>query len=91
MKANLSFGHRIENYEVRSCDNKLMQSSGDHVTGEIIKWSGENCYTLAYWVKDSEEFYLKFVGDRPLNENKDIFWKLITIGQGFLDQTWDEQ
>jgi len=90
MKANLSFGHRIENYEVRSCDNKLMQSSGDHVTGEIIKWFGESCCTLAYWIKDSEGYYLKFCGSRPLNENKDIFWKLITIGQGFLDQTWDE-
>lgn len=44
----------------------------------------ESCYSIASFERDEEGYYeLKFIGDRPLNLNKDElkdFWKLVKYG-----------
>ena len=49
----------------------------------------ETCYSIASFDRDKEGFYeLHFIGDRPLNitkEEKEIFWKLISIGNDILN------
>ena len=52
--------------------------------------SPETCYSIASFDWDKEEFYeLHFVGDRPFNlnkEEKEVFWKLISIGNYILNK-----
>ena len=87
----LNFSAKIDDIEVRSCDIHLCKS-GEHVTAEIIKWEKESCYVLAYWVEDSEGFYLKFVGRRPFNDcNKDTFWTIADFGQTYLDLFFESE
>jgi hypothetical protein len=48
----------------------------------------EFCYTLAYWVKDSEGWDLKFVGNRPFQDDQfksRLFWELAHLGQQIVD------
>ena len=64
---------------------------------EIIKWEEscdvprreytEHCYTLALWKKNKEEWYLKFIGNRPFDieiEYGDM-WMLMKKTQDMLD------
>lgn len=50
----------------------------------------EYCYSIASFDWDKEEFYeLHFIGDRPFNlnkEEKEVFWKLISIGNYILNK-----
>lgn len=50
----------------------------------------ETCYSIASFDRDKEGFYeLHFIGDRPLNitkEEKEILWKLISIGDDILNK-----
>lgn len=50
----------------------------------------ETCYSIASFDRDKEGFYeLRFICDRPLNlneEEKEIFWKLISIGDDILNK-----
>lgn len=50
----------------------------------------ESCYSIAYFNWDKEGFYeLRFVGDRPIKLNKEereLFWKLISIGDDILNK-----
>ncbi len=86
MKKLLTFEYRVKNYEVRSCDANLLQTQGEHVTAEVVKWSGDSCMTLAKWERDNEGYFLKFVGDRPLKEDASILWTLFCTGQAYLDK-----
>ena len=87
----LNFSAKIDDIEVRTCDIYLCKS-GKHVTAEIIKWENGSCYTLAYWKKDGEGYYLKFVGRRPFdNCDKDTFWILADFGQYYLDLFFESE
>ena len=82
----MKFSYRIDDMEVRSCNESLL-SEEPHTRAEIVKWGSNNsCYTLAHWNKDSDGFYLKFVGNRPLDEDFVVFMELVKIGQQFLDK-----
>ena len=78
------YQYRINDIEARSCNKFLM--SDEDTTIEIVKWQGDICYTLAYWVMDSEGYDLKFVGDRPFAVDNETFWTIATTAQGFLDK-----
>ena len=62
------------------------------LTGDlhICLWSecGEFKWTIAYWVKDKEDYSLCFVGDRPLNQRVDwaAFRDIVVIGQAEADR-----
>lgn len=63
--------------------------NGDNRPPEIIKWSeGDVPYrwTLLFWDKDSEGWFIRFVGDRPLieEESKSLF-ELMRYAQTVLD------
>jgi hypothetical protein len=62
---------KLDSLELRSCTMALL-TEGMHETLEIVKWDncghGDFCYTLAHWQRDEEgDFYLRFVGDRPMD------------------------
>ena len=58
---------------------------------EIIKWvtytdDDEFCFTLLWFKRDCDEWYIEFVGDRPFKEeNREELWKLMEYGQAVLD------
>jgi len=84
---------RVESLELRTCDDNLLStSSKEHMTASIVKWKNSFCYVLAYWLKDTEGYELKFIGDRPFedNINKDEFWLLAEIGQKHLTKWFNE-
>ena len=85
----LQFDIRMGEFIVRSCDKNLMQK-GDHMCAEIVKWcSIDTCFTIAHWDRDSDGFYLKFVGDRPMEEcDPHEFFNLVRMGQLLLDK-WE--
>lgn len=52
----------------------------------------ESCYSLAHFIYDSKEenYYLEFIGDRPLDLNKeerDIFFELLKYGYDVLNNS----
>jgi hypothetical protein len=57
---------------------------------EIIRWAKngdgtEYCYTLLWYKRDSEGFYVEFVGRRPFNDDSEGLWELMEYGQDTLD------
>ncbi len=59
---------------------------------EIVRWydraEGDSfCCTVLYWIKDSEGWSVKFVGDRPFDPelDQDLFWALMRYGQSQAD------
>lgn len=85
----MKFNLRIENLELRSCNEKLL-SYGKHTTAEIVEW-GKNTkertpnWTLAYWNKTEEGYNLQFVGKRPFAISSIVFMQLAKEGQERLD------
>lgn len=84
----MRFKKRINDIEVRSCNAQLFVTGARHTTAEIIQWFDNNghCYTVAYWVKDSEGYSLTFVHSRPLSVNKDDFWEAVIYGERKLNK-----
>lgn len=85
----MKFTFRIDDLELRSCGEHLLLDC-EHNTAEIIQWDKTindevYCCVVAYWQKDSEGYYLRFVGDRPFNTNKEVFMQLAEQGQRILD------
>lgn len=88
------FNKVIKNLELRSCDIHLT-SQGELVTAEIVQWipsdtSKPFCIVIAYWRRDSEGFYLHFVGSRPFDSEviSTDFWQLCVDGQNILDKVF---
>jgi hypothetical protein len=61
---------------------------------EIIAWlpqldssrGEEFCYTLLWWRKNREGYYIEFVGDRPLKiDEQSLLLKMMKYGQAVLD------
>ena len=87
----INFKKRIENVEVHSCNEHLL-SDPPHTQAEIIKTLSDGYnFTLAYWIKDSEGFDLRFVGNRPFDVKPKTFMKLARFGQKKLDKYFDEK
>lgn len=89
----MNFSIRIDNLEVRSCGEHLLQKN-PHNTAEILRWEFhendpgvEFCYVLAYWVKNKEGYDLSFVNDRPFDKDipDDTFMFLAGEGQKILN------
>ena len=88
--------YRFDNLEFR-----WTESFGEGKTRypEIVCWvmkgdGSEFCYTLAYWVEDSEGWALKFVGDRPFYEDNidaKLFWELAKMGNTIANAEWRTQ
>jgi hypothetical protein len=83
------YNKKIGELELRTVDSLLMRS-GDITTAEIVRWVKRNddkpfCYTVVYWLKDSEGYYAHFVGDRFLECNYSNLLELLTRGQILLN------
>jgi hypothetical protein len=57
---------------------------------EIIRWAKngdgtEYCYTLLWYKRDNEGFYVEFVGRRPFDDDLEGLWELMEYGQDTLD------
>jgi hypothetical protein len=74
-------------------DNLEFRNMGGTRSPEIVAWKSyedssrgeEFCYTLLWWKKDREGYYIEFVSDRPLNEdNQETLMKLMKYGQAVL-------
>ena len=97
----LEFDWKVDDYEIRAIPKCLVrfEDSDINETIELLKWNYDrnnnknHCYTLAYWVKDDEGYYLKFVGDRPFEDIcpsfLDIVWKGLKEAQKVLNAYWD--
>ena len=98
----LEFSWKHKNYELRACPTQLawFDENEPNATIDLVKWDvnsyGEKyCYSLAYWRRDSEGYYLHFVGNRPFpyidTEDITIVWKALKIAQKVLDAWFDLQ
>lgn len=77
---------RVDNLELRSTGKHLLTDQDPHSTMEIIKWGGQSCYVVAYFHLDKDECpSLKYVGDRPLKEPRDVFMDLVELGYQLFD------
>jgi hypothetical protein len=82
--------------ELRSCGEALLTDAVEHTTAEIVRrvCSGgiEYCYVLAYWKRDKEGYYLKYVGNRPFEDgiSYTTFHYLAKYGQKELDNYFEE-
>lgn len=68
------YNYKIGNLEAKTVGEHLLEDEL-LTTIEIVKWDindrGKYCYTIAYFVKDNDGFYLKSVGDRILLEKSE--------------------
>lgn len=77
---------RLENLEFRQL--------GGGRSPEIIQWypnpaGKEYCATLVFFERDSEGYYAKFVGSRPLEvENDGTLWALMRYADAVLAARW---
>jgi hypothetical protein len=76
---------RVKNLEFRRLEER---------EPEIIAWvesnvntiAGDYCYTLLWYHKNKEGYYIQFIGDRPLVfEDQELLWKMMKYGQTVLD------
>ena len=87
---------RLGDLELHTYDNALMKS-GEPTTAEVLRWAegskGKYNYTLAYWERDSEGFFMKFIGGRPFSMDVDhaLFWTLCKQWQEHLDKHYDAE
>jgi hypothetical protein len=93
----LEFSIKYKDYEIRACPKRLARVSPDEIneTIDFVKWSKDSktgrdyCFSIAYFKRDSEGYYLHFVGRRPFDyiDHEDIgtLWELLKTAQGVLD------
>ena len=92
----LEFSWKYKNYEFRACPKRLARLFDDDVneTIDFIKWEADNdgnlhCFSLAYWIRSGEGYYLKCVGSRPFEyiDNDDVLvvWQGMRAAQNALD------
>ena len=97
----LEFSFKYKNYELKACPKRLVRFSPDepNETIDLVKWdkSGDKpyCFSLAYFVRDKEGYYLNFVGSRPFDyiDKKDlpILWSVLKEAQNILDHFYEEE
>ena len=87
---------RLDDLELHTCSENLL-TRGKPKTAEIVRWAegskGKYNYTLAFWERDSEGYFMKFVGDRPFSMDVDhaLFWTLCKQWQEHLDKHYDAE
>ena len=90
----MKFRKREKNIEARSCGENLLLSN-PHTTIEIIEWFEDvkkpYCYTIAYWERGSEGYYLKFVGNRPFEIKPSLFFRIAKSAQEYLDSEFERE
>lgn len=75
---------RVKNLE-------FIKNSGSDRDAEIVGYGKvsngtEYLYTILWWRKDKEGYYIEFVGDRPLQiDDHDTLWHLMVYGQTVMD------
>ena len=57
---------------------------------EIIRWAKngdgtEYCFTLLWYKKDKEGYFVEFVGRRPFDDDSESLWEMMEYGQDVLD------
>lgn len=70
--------------------NLEFRRNKDGRPAEIIRWAQngdgtEYCYTLLWWKRGKEDFYVEFVGRRPFDDDSDSLWEMMEYGQEVLD------
>ena len=70
-----------------------------HKTMELVKWKEKDpqdwktCYTIGYWIKESEGYSFKFVGSRfkDIDIYIENFIELLELGQEELDKFYKKE
>ena len=97
----LEFSRKIGNIELRACPLTLARLNDDdpNTTIDIVMWQKDSkgkpyCFSIAYWKRDKEGYYLHFVGARPFLYVDDSrvpeLWKAMQEAQKVLDAWFDE-
>jgi hypothetical protein len=84
------FRMKIDDIEARTCDEHLSNFK-DISTIEIVKWEANTCFTVACFNKDSDGFFLKFVGSRPFQLDSFTFFEIARNAQAFLDKSFQDE
>lgn len=92
---NLEFQWKYKDYELKACPKRLVRYSEDesNETIDLIKWFDHDgrrlCYSLAYFIRKSEGYDLRFVGNRPFEDidTEDVpkVWEALKTAQAVLD------
>ena len=69
---------------------KLNKDNEHNRPAEIVCWARngdgtEYCYTLLWYRKDKEGYYVEFVGRRPFDNDSSVLWEMMEYGQDVLD------
>lgn len=82
---------RIHNLEFR-----MMGTDDKPRNAEIVRWQTDStgqefCFTLLWWFKNREGYYVEFVGDRPFQSeiNQQLLWELMRFGQNLLNAQFE--
>lgn len=95
-KTQLEFRWKYKNYELRACPKRLARFCPDepNETIDFVYWKKDSngkdfCFSLAYFIKKSEGYYLNFVGNRPFQhideEDVPFVWNALNAAQKILD------
>ena len=96
----LEFNWSYKDYELRACSQRLVLLKDDepNETIDLVKWQTDSsgnrsCFSVAYWKKDNEGYYVHFVGSRPFEhiepEDLEVVWKAMNVAQKVLDGWFD--
>lgn len=95
-KTQLEFHWKYKNYELRACPKHLARLTPDepNETIDLVAFAKDGngkdyCFSLAYFRKDDEGYYLHFVGSRPFEyidaEDVPFVWAALNSAQKILD------
>lgn len=101
MKPTLEFNWKCDNIEMRACPKRLvhMYYGEPNSTIDVVLWHKDAngnpyCFSIAYFVRGKEGYYLKFVGARPLlyvsEEHVPALWGGLQQAQDVLDRWFDD-
>ena len=95
VNANLEFSWKYKDYELKACPKRLARFSEDepNETIDLIKYFDYDgrrlCYSLAYFIRKSEGYDLRFVGNRPFEDIAEVdvlkVWEGLKTAQAVLD------
>ena len=96
----LEFDWEYKDYALHACPKRLarFKENEPNETIDLVKYDVSSdgkryCYSLAYWRRDSEGYYLHFVGGRPFKhiepEDIEVVWQAMKVAQKVLDGWFD--
>ena len=97
----LEFNRKIGNIELRACTAALCKplEGFPNTTIDVVMWQKDSkgkpyCFSIAYFVRDDEGYYLKFVGARPFlyvaDERVPELWEALHEAQKVLEGFFDD-